>query len=661
MNTGDPKIQSQSPSRAALAFRLLKSQLRALGWRYIVLCLITALFALTATLPPKLFVFFSNGIAQIPLDTLIARDFLSQFFLFSALVAGALFISSFGWTIAEEWIFLTVEANLRRKLLSRIHDTPIEHFDSTQRGEWLTRMSTDLRSTESFITTSIPNQMRSIITLAIITYIFATHDFKITLALLVAAAGLMITNVIFQRKLNPILERLRTMHGDIFQALLENYEGLRTIRSLRAENQVAKNFDRKIRAIISKGLRVVQAVGLMMSSNTLFTSVMTAFCLTAVAWNLKGGAFTLAEILSYPFYLGIFCGCTLDIASGVMEWNRFFVQTGRLAEIFYGEVPAQIEDSAESKNELKNNSKSLYLPSHGVQLASSAWGSLGAAPTSVHSLKLHEVVVGYKGLSPLTRPFDFVLKCGETVVLKGHSGCGKSTFLEILAGLRAVDAKTVQCDDPHGQTVALFNIQSAENLYLPVSWSTFVEQRPYLFEGTVRENLVLGHAEEISDAELWKALAKVNLDHHVKRVGGLDYQLFDGGKNLSEGQRYRLGLARTCLDKRPFILVDEPFATLDDFSATIVCQTLGDLAAAGHGVVIVSHAMPVGLKYSRLISFDALSNLSNFSHFSHFSNDRQQTDNSSHLSGAGHFSSVPKEISHPKAPKGVGSSQDSVL
>ena len=130
--------------------------------------------------------------------------------------------------------------------------------------------------------------------------------------------------------------------------------------------------------------------------------------------------------------------------------------------------------------------------------------------------------------------------------------------------------------------------------------SSFVEQRPYLFVGTIRENLLLGNDGPV-DTEVWAALEMVDLKEVVEARGGLDVELRDRGLNLSEGQRYRLTLCRALLAGSPFLLLDEPFAALDDRSIESVIRAVRAQRGAGVGVVVVTHVLPEELRPNRLV------------------------------------------------------------
>jgi thiol reductant ABC exporter CydD subunit len=167
------------------------------------------------------------------------------------------------------------------------------------------------------------------------------------------------------------------------------------------------------------------------------------------------------------------------------------------------------------------------------------------------------------GLGPVIRDLDLRLGRGLTLVT-GPSGVGKSTLLELLAGLR----------EPTGGTL------SAPPAHL-------VTQRPFLPAGTVRDALTIGHQSD--DPALWDALRRIGLDGVVAGLpDGLDARLGDDGFGLSAGQRQRLALARASLAPEPLLLLDEPTAHLDGAAAEAVRRLVADLARE-KVVVAVTH------------------------------------------------------------------------
>ncbi len=160
---------------------------------------------------------------------------------------------------------------------------------------------------------------------------------------------------------------------------------------------------------------------------------------------------------------------------------------------------------------------------------------------------------------------DLTLEAGPGLtVLTGPSGVGKSTLLEILAGLRSPVAGWVRSGRAH-----------------------LVTQRPFLAAGSIRDALALG--SDADDDRLWDALRKVGLDGFVAaRPQALSTPIGDDGFGLSAGQRARLALARATLTTAPVVLLDEPTAHLDERATDTVHAVIRELAER-HTVIAVTH------------------------------------------------------------------------
>ena len=571
-------------TRAASAIRLLRTELKAQGWRYPCFVVCNMLFTLAALLPPRLFLFYTNHLASLGVAaTREATEFLHTLLLFGLLVALVMLVEGLASIVVEEWMCLRLEAHLRLRALRAIHLMPMDELDVAQRGDWLTRVSGDLRSVEQFIATTIPGHLRSILTLLAVTLILSLHSLALAVVMVCSAVALALVNVLVQRQTQPELDRIRELHGQILQSLLENFEGVPSIRSLGAETKMLAWFGARVDAITSSSLRVMRTIGLLVGGNSAATYIFFTLCLAGSALTLHHGSVRLEEALAVPFYIGMFYHAALSLTGAAVDWSRFLANAGRLAELL--ERPAY------------GAAGSVCLP----------------ASLAVRVLQLNEVMVAVEGRKPLSHPFDFSLRIGQLLVIQGPSGCGKSTFLQMLSGLRPFAQGALRLEGGRGSLAAFSRARPlagaaarGQKLWIPRELCAYVEQRPFLFESSVRDNLTLGMPTPPTDDELWAGLESLSLDTLVASRGGLDALLADHGKNLSEGQKYRLALVRALLGSRPFLLLDEPFSALDESSAALVCRAM-DRLRAGCGIVIVSHVIPQDLHSYDLLDFAALS------------------------------------------------------
>jgi ATP-binding cassette subfamily C protein CydD/ATP-binding cassette subfamily C protein CydCD len=217
-------------------------------------------------------------------------------------------------------------------------------------------------------------------------------------------------------------------------------------------------------------------------------------------------------------------------------------------------VGAEFHSAADGAQALADLTAELRLPAP------------AAAPAGTHrTVVVSRLGYTYPGApTPVLEGVELVAEPGLTVIT-GTSGCGKSTLLELVAGVRTPSRGTVEAPPAH-----------------------LVTQRPFLTQGTVRENLCLG-TTEVPAVAIWAALRDVGLDGVVAGLpDGLDTPLGDDGRGLSAGQRARLVLARATLSTAPLLLLDEPTAHLDDAAAALVHDVVRDLAR-DRTVVVVTH------------------------------------------------------------------------
>jgi thiol reductant ABC exporter CydD subunit len=256
----------------------------------------------------------------------------------------------------------------------------------------------------------------------------------------------------------------------------------------------------------------------------------------------------------------------------------------------------------------------LYAPLRGLaaQFHASADGLAAAerildlldagrrAPRGTHEPPGSWEVVGLEGVTVPGRAgavldeFDLEIRRGEVVALVGPSGSGKSTVASLLLGLRAPDGGVVMVDGTD-----LASIEHAAWMR-EVSW---LPQRPTLFRGTVRDNVLLGDPsapESRLEAAVRLAGAAafiVELRHGDRtRIG-------EGGRSLSAGETRRLALARALVRETPLLILDEPTANLDVESADLIARSIR-VAAQGRAVLLIEHRPELARLADRIVRIE---------------------------------------------------------
>lgn len=189
------------------------------------------------------------------------------------------------------------------------------------------------------------------------------------------------------------------------------------------------------------------------------------------------------------------------------------------------------------------------------------------------------------------KDFNLSIPANKTVALVGRSGCGKSTLLNLIPKLYEVDSGEVKIDGINVNDLTRESIR--ENISL-------VSQFPYIFDKTIKENLLLAKPEA-TDEEIESVVKKANMDFVYSMPNGLDTLVGEGGIKLSGGQKQRLAIARALLKNTRIILFDESTSSLDNFSQNEIKKSI-DALSHNSTVVIVAHRLST-IKNADIIYF----------------------------------------------------------
>jgi ATP-binding cassette subfamily C protein CydC len=195
-------------------------------------------------------------------------------------------------------------------------------------------------------------------------------------------------------------------------------------------------------------------------------------------------------------------------------------------------------------------------------------------------LVFDDVTFAYPGEPmPVLRDFSLSIPAGQHVAVLGRSGAGKSTLVSLLRGDLTPDAGTVRVG----------RVRPSELGEGTARFVSVVQQTPYLFNRTLRDNLALGRPDATDD-ELLRAIDAVELSGLLARLPqGLDTMLAEGGAGLSGGERHRIALARILVAKAPAVVLDEPMVGLDPETEAALLETIRRVLADRTLVMVTHH------------------------------------------------------------------------
>ncbi len=195
------------------------------------------------------------------------------------------------------------------------------------------------------------------------------------------------------------------------------------------------------------------------------------------------------------------------------------------------------------------------------------------------NIKISDLDFAY-GDKQILHGINMSIDNNSCVAFVGESGCGKSTLASIIMGFQNYSSGSITINGADLDTI------NEENLLKHI---TIVKHKNYIFSGTVRSNLLMGNAAA-GDEECYAALKRVAMDEFFKANGGLDFELIEGGANLSGGQCQRLALARSILYNADLYIFDEASSNIDIESETIILNTIQELKKT-KTIILISHRL----------------------------------------------------------------------
>nr|WP_202551746.1 ABC transporter ATP-binding protein [Streptomyces sp. SID8352] len=367
------------------------------------------------------------------------------------------------------------------------------------------------------------------------------------------------------RRLRPLFRSMQVRLDTVNRVLREQITGNRVIRAFVRDEYEQQRFRRANAELTEVALGAGNLLALM------FPVVMTVVNLSSIAvvWfgahRIESGGMQIGDLTAFLAYL-------MQIVMSVMMATFMFMMVPR-AEV-----------CAERIQEVLDTGSSVVPP---------------AAPVTELRrrgyLELRGTGFRYPGAEePVLRGIDLTARPGETTAVIGSTGSGKSTLLGLVPRLFDATDGEVLVDGVDVRTVDPALLARVVGL---------VPQKPYLFAGTVASNLRYGDPDA-SDERLWRALEVAQAREFVERLeGGLDAPVAQGGTNVSGGQRQRLAIARTLVQRPEIYLFDDSFSALDYATDAALRAELGR-ETADATVVIVAQRVATIRDADRIIVLD---------------------------------------------------------
>ncbi|MFN2226622.1 MAG: ABC transporter ATP-binding protein [Anaerolineae bacterium] len=439
---------------------------------------------------------------------------------------------------------------LRDYLFDHIQRLSFTYHDRTPTGELIQRSTSDVDALRRFFADQAIGVGR-IALLFIVNFVaLVSLNWQLALLSIIAVPLILVTSIFFFRRITVAYEAFQEQDAVLSTTLQENLTGVRVVKAFARQEYERNKFEGDNWEKFVRGRRLLIMHALFWPVSDIICGAQMLGGLLAGALMAIGGSITVGEYVAYA-------GLVLWIIWPMRNLGRFIVQmsTGLVS---FGRVVTVIRQDREPLDE------GTFFPQDGIRGA----------------VAFHDVGFAYEGDDCVLEGITFRCEPGQTVALLGPTGSGKTTLVNLLPRFY----------DYTGGSLTLDGVELKEYpRHVLRRQIGIVEQEPFLFSRTVRENITYGVGREVSDEEV-QAAAQIAAIHDTVLTfpQGYDTLVGEKGVTLSGGQKQRVAIARTLL-KDPGLLI------LDDSTSSVDTETEAEIRAAmerlrqGRTTFIIAH------------------------------------------------------------------------
>ena len=514
---------------------------------YVVAILVALFFAMVAAItsiigPNKindLMNVIESGIQSI--DGISMPDFLKIcYFLISIYILGAIVNYCQQFIMAD--VTQKTSKRLRSDINKKINQLPLSYFDTTTRGDILSRITNDVDTISQTLSSTIANLVNAItLFIGVIIMMFVVNW---ELALVTIASSIIGFILVFfiltfsQKYFNKRQKNLGDMNGHIE----EIYSNHHVVKSYNGESKAIEQFDVINKELYRNNYKSQFLSGLMQpimnfSGNLSYASIFIVGVFLILNGNSNVG---FGTIISFTIYARLFSQPLSTFAQSLTSIQQASAASRRVFEML--EAP-NLEDESKKNKKLEEVKGDV---------------------------EFKNVQFGYHKDNLIIKNFSIELKRGQKVAIVGPTGAGKTTIVNLLMRFYEVTSGDILID---GVSIQEMKREEVHNLF------DMILQDTWLFHGSVRENLVY-NKENVTNETLDMECKAVGLQHFIQTLPNGYDTILDDSINISEGQKQQLTIARAMIKDAPLLILDEATSSVDTRTEIVIQNAMDQLTDA---------------------------------------------------------------------------------
>jgi ATP-binding cassette subfamily B protein len=434
----------------------------------------------------------------------------------------------------------TLEQNvifdMRREVYGRLQRLPVNYFDQRASGDLMTRVIEDVNSVERILIDGIEQGAVAVLSLIVVPVMLFRVDVTLALVAMIPlpllAGGALWYTLTAHRRYRGQRQAASAMNA----LLMDNLQGVRQIKSFGQEAHEDGRFAGRADDLRRSTLGIMRVWAMYSPAMSFSAALGTGLILWVGAWQVVHGVMKPGELIAFLFYLGLF----YDPIRQLHGLNQL-LQAARAA----GE---RVFDILDFSIERMDNRRRQPLPG------------------PVRGEVVYEQVgFSYAGSKTVLQDISLQVRPGQMIALVGPTGAGKSTLVNLLPAFYEVTSGRITID---GHDLAGVSLDSLRREISVVS------QEAFLFNGTIRENILYGRTNA-TEEEMVAASKAANCHAFISALpDGYDSRVGERGVKLSVGEKQRVSIARALLKNAPILILDEATASVDTGTEKLIQEAL---------------------------------------------------------------------------------------
>ncbi len=455
-------------------------------------------------------------------------------------------------TYQLSWLGQKITYDLRSAVYTHLHKLGLSYYDKRMTGSIMTRVTGDTREIQRFVINGLEQVIVEVFSLVIITFILFSMDGKMALIVLLPTPIIFFGTKKYQREIKKVYRRVWRRRSDMNAVLGGTIPGIRVVKAFSQEEEEIKRFQGAMNAYFNEEIRAIKHRAIF------FPAISVTTALGAVLiWGYGGYrvindlGLSVGTLMAFISYMWRFYEPIRSLSNLSGQYQRAITATERVFEVL------------DQKPEFESKEGNIILS--GVK----------------GEIVFDNVSFQYQAEEEVLKNINLRIKPGEMIGLVGASGSGKSTLVNLVAGFYRPHKGVILVDGYDIENVDLKSLRSQIG---------FVLQEPFLFFGTVAENIAYGKPEASMEEIVWAANAANAHEFIMEFPDAYDTLIGERGVGLSGGQKQRISIARAILKNPKILILDEATSSVDTVTEKTIQEAI-DRLIKNRTTIAIAHRL----------------------------------------------------------------------